>query len=145
MSTLSIYKEKVSATLGSNEPLTQDTLMELQELQYRIFVLETFAAMANKAPIPENSAKAVAYFQVVSLFLDSLTFDHRLGQLKSPEEKSAFKTALSSLKEVIADKKRRFPAYNQAHASEYPKYILEMLATISNVWLQYRHTLVQFF
>lgn len=144
MSTLSNYKEKVAAILGSNESLTQDTLMELQELHYRIFVLEAFSAIAKKAPIPEDSAEAVAYFQVVSLFLDSLTFDHRIGQLKSQEEITAFKTALSSLKEVISDQKRRFPAYNKAHASEYPKHIFGMLATISNVWLQYRHTLVKF-
>lgn len=144
MTILEQYREKLNELRGMIEQgsLPLQELLTVQELSYRINVLETFQAYCRSAPGTMDT-KAMAYhYQIVDAYMRFALLERQFGPKVDEEGKKKRETALESTKRVVLDGMKRFSSYTAGSPEQYKADISSYINTVLPVWMQYRNTYV---
>ena len=127
--------------VAGNE-LPMESVVEYQELNYRIDVLNTCKALTITAPVTTDAQKLGYHYQLTDKVLGTLTTEHKFGPSVDEEGKKKREASLSALERVIQDGRRRFQSLNITSNEQYKKLVISFIGAVLNVWIQYRNTYV---
>lgn len=122
-------------------PLT--SIIVLQELSYRIAVLENFRMLCITAPVTLNKREMGYHYQIADARIRALLSEQRFGPKVDAEGEKRRETALDALGRVIADVRKRFSNFNASTKERYKQNFGSLVQTVLSVWLKYRDTYVQ--
>ena len=134
-------QEELRSQIQANS-LPLAALADYQELVYRIGVLEAFKAFSRTAPITLDTKIMGRHFQIADSNIRALLTERQIGPKPDEEGKKKRETALTALKRVVDDGRKRFGNFNAATKEEYKKCIGNLINAVLPVWIQYRNTYV---
>ncbi|NBJ90182.1 hypothetical protein [Acutalibacter sp. 1XD8-36] len=144
MSALQIYKKKqaeLNAKIASHTLLPQDSLA-MQELNYRIGVLETFQAFVKGAPMALDPKPLTYHYQLVDASVGFILTEHKFGPKADENGKKRRETALNSLGKAVSDGRKRFSSFKPSRPEQYSETVSKYINTIMPLWVQYRDTYI---
>lgn len=122
--------------------LPGDSLLVMQEVNYRICVLEIFRDYCLTAPQTMDPRVMGFHYQLVDANIQFLVSERKFGPRVDENGKRKRETAEDSLNRVIADQRMRFSNYRPATQGQFRKDICAMVNTILPVWVSYRNTYI---
>lgn len=122
--------------------LSVQQVVELQELNYRIDVLDTVRAMCMTAPVSKDRKLLSHHYSLASAYIGYLPKERQLGNKADEELKSKRETANEALVRVIEDGSKRFKSFNAESEDTYKKQLGEFVNNVLTIWMQYRNTYV---
>lgn len=138
------YREKqneIRSKVAENSLMLEE-LLTMQELNYRICVLETFQAFCKSAPITMDTKAMGYHFQMVNAYVKFVLNERRFGPKTDADGQKKRETALASFERVVQDGKKRFTSFSAGTNEQYKKSISQYVNTILPVWMQYRNTYI---
>ncbi len=136
------YREKRTAVWSqiAENSLPLEELLQMQELNYRICVLETFQAFCKSAPVTMDTRVMGYHFQLVDAYVRFILTERRFGPKIDADGKKKQETALTSFASVAQDGRKRFSSFAAGTQEQYKACISQYINTILPVWMQYRNT-----
>ena len=134
--------EDMKLKIAGNE-LPMESVVQYQELNYRVDVLETCKALTIVAPVTTDTKKMGFHFQLTDKVISALTSEHKFGPTVNDEGKKKREAALSALERVIKDGRKRFCSFNATSEDQYKIAITNFIGAVLNVWVQYRNTYIK--
>lgn len=138
------YREKQNrfrSQIAENS-LPLEDLLVMQELNYRICVLETFQSFCKSAPITMDTKVMGYHFQMVDAYVRFILNERKFGLKADVEGQKRRETAKESLERVVQDGRKRFTSFSAGTQEQYKKSISSFSNAILPVWMQYRNTYV---
>lgn len=141
---LSQYREKQEEFRSQTDKnsLAPENMLVMQELNYRICILETFQAFCKSAPVTMDTKKMGYHFQLVDAYLRFILTERKFGPKTDPEGQKKRQTAFTSFERVVQDGKKRFASFIATTPEQYKTSIGGYVNTVLPVWLQYRNTYI---
>lgn len=124
--------------------LPLDQVLIMQELNYRICVLETFESLCKSAPVTMDTKSMGFHFQLVDAYVRFTLNERKFGPKTDAEGQKKRETALQSFTQVVQDGRKRFSSFNASTQEQYKTCINNYIKTILPVWMQYRNTYINF-
>ena len=124
--------------------LPLDQMLIMQELNYRICVLETFESLCKSAPVTMDPKAMGFHFQLVDAYVRFTLNERKFGPKTDAEGQKKRETALQSFTQVVQDGRKRFSSFNASTQEQYKTCINNYIKTILPVWMQYRNTYINF-
>lgn len=131
----------IRSQLGAGS-LSQNDLLSMQEINYRICVLETFESFCKSAPITLDTKEMGLHFQVVDAYVRFTLNERKLGPKTDAEGQKKRETAYLSFEQVAADGRKRFSSFSASTKDQYKNSINNYIRTILPMWVQYRNTYI---
>lgn len=133
-------QEELEEQIVSKE-CTEEVLLMMQELRYRISVLETFKMFCLTAP--ENCEQKLLdyHYQMVACFVQMLLKERKFGLLADERGMKARETAETSLSIIAGDSIKRIAMFDVEN--QYKSNVLSRVSAILPAWIQYRNTYVE--
>ena len=122
--------------------LPLDELIKMQEINYRICVIETFQSFCKSAPITTDINVLGYHFQMVDAYIRFILKERRFGPKTDADGAKKRETALISFEQVVQDGKKRFTSFTVTTSEQYKKIIRSYINTILPVWVQCRETYI---
>lgn len=123
--------------------LPPDDLVLVQELDYRISILETFQTFCKAAPLTTDTKVLVNHYQLVNLSICNLLTERKFGTKTDDNGKKKRETATLSLDKVVKDNQKRFASFAAQTQNQYKTSITNYINAVLPVWVQYRDTYVK--
>ena len=123
--------------------LPPDDLILVQELNYRISVLETFQTFCKAAPLTTDTKVLSSHYQLFNHCICTLLTEHRLGTKADDSGQKKRETAFASLDKIIKDNQKRFASFAAQTQNQYKTCITNYINAVLPVWVQYRDTYVK--
>jgi len=123
--------------------LPPDDLVLVQELDYRISILETFQTFCKAAPLTTDTKVLVNHYQLVNLSICNLLTERKFGTKTDDNGKKKRETAALSLDKVVKDNQKRFTSFAAQTQNQYKTSITNYINAVLPVWVQYRDTYVK--
>lgn len=117
-------------------------MVELQELNYRIDVLDTVKLMCITAPISKDGKLLSHHYAHASAYIRFLPKERQFGKADD-ELKNKRETANEALQRVIEDGCRRFSSFKAEAEDTYKKLLNEFVSNVLTIWVQYRNTYIK--
>lgn len=138
------YREKqdVFRSQIAESSFSLEDLLLLQELNYRICVLETFQSFCKSAPITMDTKLMGYHFQIVDAYVRFLLNERKFGTKADDEGQKRREMARATLERVVQDGRKRFTSFSAGTQEQYKKTICNFSNSILPVWMQYRNTYV---
>lgn len=118
-------------------------ILELQEINYRIYVLDTIRLLSDTAPKSVNMKALVCHYQLTSGYLQSLITSNTYGSPADEALKKKRLTATASLTKVIADGCKRFKDFKAEDEESYTKRISALIISVLDMWVPYRNSFTE--
>lgn len=144
MSVLTSYREKQSeynSRIAKHTMQTRENLA-LQELNYRISVLETFQAFAKGAPMGMKVEDLSYHYQLVDTYVKSVLNERQFGAKTDSDGKKRRETAHQSLEKVVQAGRKQFASFAPSKPEQYSQAVGKYISTLLPVWMQYRDTYI---
>ena len=146
LQTLRMQRDTIHEQMKTGR-LTVRQLFVLQEITYRIEVMESCQTIAVNAPESTNCKELSPHFQFADAFFHYAANDRRLGSpFGSEDEKKKGlldrKTAEENLGNVIADARKRMQSFRPDSPSTYGAAIGKIVQTVLIAWIQHRNCYV---
>lgn len=122
--------------------LPMDSLLMMQEVNYRICVLETLRTFCQTAPVTVDTRVMGYHYQMVNAYVRFLLSERKFGPKTDAEGQKKRETAMTSLEQVVNDSGRQFASFKAATQDQYKKCVCDMVNTVLPVWIQYRNTYI---
>lgn len=138
------YREKqnnIRAQIAANS-LPPEELLIMQELNYRICVLETFQSFCKSAPVTTDTRVMGYHFQLVDAYVRFVLNERKFGPKADAEGQKKRETAYTSFDRVVQDGRKRFSSFKAGNQEQYKSTISTYINTILPVWMQYRNTYI---
>lgn len=135
-------REAFRSQLAENS-LPPDDLILVQELEYRISVLETFQTFCKAAPLTTDTKVLVNHYQLFNHCICNLLTERKFGTKADDNGKKKRETAFESFDKVIRDNQKRFTSFVAQTQNQYKTSISNYINTVLPVWIQYRDTYVK--
>ena len=126
----------------SQKSLPLGDVLILQEVNYRICILETFSALCQTAPITTDTNAMGFHYQIVDAYVRFVLNERRFGLKTDAEGQKKRETAYASFEKVVQDGRRRFSGFRANNAQEYKASVGKYIMSILSVWLQCRNTYI---
>lgn len=138
------YRERQNEirSKAAENSLMLEELLTMQELNYRVCVLETFQTFCKSAPITMDTKAMGYHFQMVNAYVKFVLNERRFGPKTDADGLKKRETALASFERVVQDGKKRFTSFSAGTNEQYKKSISQYVNTILPVWMQYRNTYI---
>lgn len=138
------YRERqnVFRSQIAENSLPLEDLLVIQELNYRICVLETFQSFCKSAPITMDAKVMSYHFQMVGAYVRFILNERKFGLKADAEGQKRRETAEESLERVVQDGRKRLASFSAGNQNQYKNTISIFCNTILPVWIQYRNTYV---
>ena len=143
-STLEIYLEKQAefkSQIKANS-LPLESIVAVQELNYRIDALETCKALIKTAPVTTELKVLGYHYQLLNNVICALLTEHKIGVRPDEERKKSREAAHSSLERVVQNWRKRFYNYNAETQEQYAKDLGDFISAVMSVWIAYRNMYV---
>lgn len=137
---LTKQEELQSQIAADSMPL--DSLVILQELNYRICVLKTMQSLCQTAPITTEVKPIGFHYQLVDTYVRFLVSERKFGPRTDEAGMKKRETAAAALERIFNDNRKRFASFQIANQSQYKSSIGNMVQTILPAWVQYRNTYI---
>ena len=134
-------QEEIRSQAAANS-LSVDALLIMQEVNYRICVLETLKTFCQTAPVTMDTKVMGYHYQMVNAYVRFLTSERRFGPKTDAEGQKKRETAANSLEQVANDSGRQFSSFKATTQEQYKKRVYDMVNTVLPVWIQYRNTYI---
>lgn len=134
-------QEELQSQIAADS-LPLDSLMVLQELNYRISVLKTMQAFCQAAPITTDLGAMGYHYQLVEYYTRLLLNERRFGAKADDALLKKRETAAAALAGIYEDCRRRFSSFKVSNQNQYRTCIGGMVNTILPAWVQYRNTYI---
>lgn len=121
----------------------KETLLKLQEVRYRISVIETFRMFCLTAPVSCDPNALGYHYQMVTCFVQMLLQERKFGLLADERGEKARTTAEASLVIIARDSMNRVAAFNVQEQNQYKANVISRISAILPAWIQYRNTYVE--
>lgn len=116
-----------------------ESILQRQELIYRISVLDTMKMLIRSAP-EKGKEEAYYHFQLTKMFVKSLLTERKIG-MKADEKKLCERdTARLSACEIEEAQTRKICAVNPNVKGEYAAAVNQYLSACVIGWLAFRNT-----
>lgn len=135
-------KEALSSQIAANSLPLEDNFV-MQELNYRISVLETLQSFCKTSPVTIETKVIAFHFQLVDRYIHFLLDERIFGTKTDENGKKKRKTASDSLKNVFSDAEKQFSYFNPKGQNDYKGRIVRMINTFLCAWVQYRETFIE--
>lgn len=138
------YRERqnsISSQIAAGSLPPEDILI-MQELNYRICVLESFEGFCKSAPLTLDMKVMGFHFQMVDAYVRFILNERKFGLKTDAEGQKKRETAYLSFEQVAIDGRKRFSSFNAVSQDQYKKCINNYIRTILPVWMQYRNTYI---
>ena len=122
--------------------ISLEELCVLQEVKYRIGVLDTLRAFCTSAPKTTDTTKLCYHYQLVSTYLKFVCSERRFGTKADEDGQKKRETAVVSLERVVTDWTKRFSSFKADTEDLYKTRIVEFINSVLSVWIQYRNTYI---
>lgn len=99
--------------------LPLDQVLIMQELNYRICVLETFESLCKSAPVTMDTKSMGFHFQLVDAYVRFTLNERKFGPKTDAEGQKKRETALQSFTQVAQDGRKRFSSFNASTQEQY--------------------------
>lgn len=120
--------------------LPPEDLILVQELDYRISVLETFQTFCKAAPLSTDTKVLANHYQLFNYCICNLLAERKFGKKTDDNGKKKRETAFESFDKVIKDNQKRFASFSAQTQNQYKTSISNCVNTVLPVWVQYRDT-----
>lgn len=134
-------QEKLLQALDAGQ-LSQTQLLVLQELNYRIGVLQMMQIYCKTAPISTDVHQIGYHYQLVNSSLRFLLSERKFGPKRDANGIKQREVATHSLEAVYNDQSRRFQSFAPSTAEHYRKSVQAMINTVLPVWVSYRNNYI---
>lgn len=134
-------QSKMRSQIAENSLLLGDVLI-MQEVNYRICVLETFSSLCKTAPITMDTNAMGFHYQIVDAYVRFVLNERKFGLKTDAEGQKKRETAYVSFEKVVQDGRKRFSSFSASNAEQYKASIGNYIMSILSVWLQYRNTYI---
>lgn len=134
-------QEEFASQIAENS-LPMDSLLPMQEVNYRICVICTFQSFCKTAPVTTDKNVMGFHYQLVDAYIRFLQNERKFGSKTDENGQKKRDTAAQTLASVIQDNRKRFASFVPSTPDQYKKSIANMVNTILPVWTQYRNTYV---
>jgi len=134
--------EKLQAqrvVLEHQTPLPPEKLWLLQELVYRIGVIECCRTFQLSAPNTTDAKLLGPHYKLVDAYIHQLAQERQYGKPADQAQQKQRETAHVSLTRVIGDYQRRFQSYRPGTPEQYAADIGRALQTVLPAWMQHRN------
>lgn len=118
-------------------------VVELQELNYRINVLDTVKTLCVTAPVSKDGKVLSHHYALASAYIRFLPKERQFGNKADEELKKKRETANEALQRVIEDGCKRFSSFKAEAEDTYKKLLNEFVSNVLTIWVQYRNTYVK--
>lgn len=138
------YREKqkeIRSKIAENSLLPEE-LLTMQEVNYRICVLETFQSFCKSAPVTTDVRVMGYHFQMVDAYVRFVLKERRFGLKTDEDGQKRRETAVHSFERVVQDGRKRFTSFSPGTNEQYKNSISQYVNTILPVWMQYRNTYI---
>lgn len=123
----------------SSDQFTIDQILVLQELSYRISVIETFEIYCKTAPVTSNLTEMAIHYQLVDAHIQYTMTERRFGFKANDEVRKQRETVISTFENIVQDGRKRFSSFSNGAPDQYKNDINSYIRVILPVWLQYRN------
>lgn len=134
-------QEELRKQIQANN-LPPAALADYQELVYRIGVLEAFKAFSRSAPVTLDTKIMGQHYQIADSNIRALLTERQIGPKPDEEGRKKRETALTALKRVVEDGRKRFGSFSVTSQEQYKNCIGSLINTVMPVWIQYRNTYI---
>ena len=144
MSILTTYREKqadFNSRIAKHTMQTKESLV-LQELNYRICVLETFQAFSKSAPMGMKVDDLSYHYQLVDAYIKSVLNERQFGAKTDADGKKRRETAHQSLEKVVQAGRKQFSSFAPSKPEQYSQTVGKYINALLPVWMQYRDTYI---
>lgn len=138
------YREKqnnIRAQIAENS-LPPEDLLVMQELNYRICVLETFQSFCKSAPVTTDTKVMGYHFQLVDAYVRFVLGERKFGPKTDSDGQKKRETAYTSFERVVQDGRKRFSSFKAGNQEQYKSAISTFVNTVLPMWMQYRNTYI---
>ena len=135
-------KKSLEEKLAASESDIQK-MVELQEINYRINVLDTVRFICMTAPASKDAKLLSHHFALASAYIKFLPKDRQFGNKADEELKNKRETSNGALLRVIEDGCKRFSSFKAEAEDTYKKRLNEFVSNVLIMWVQYRDTYVK--
>lgn len=118
-------------------------MVELQELNYRINVLDTVKYICSTAPLSKDGKVLSHHFALASAYIRFLPKERQFGNKADEELKNKRDTANEALLRVIEDGCKRFSSIKIDAEDTYKKLLGDVVSNVLTIRVQYRNTYVK--
>lgn len=138
------YKEaqNVIRSKAAENSLMLEDLLIMQELNYRICVLETFQTLCKAAPVTMDTNALGYHFQLVDAYVEFILHERRFGARTDAEGLKKRETALISFERIVQDGRKRFSSFLPKTNEQYQRSVSQYINTILPAWMQYRNAYI---
>ncbi len=144
MSILTTYREKqadFNSRIAKHTMQTKENLA-LQELNYRICVLETFQAFSKSAPMGMKVDDLSYHYQLVDAYIKSVLNERQFGAKTDADGKKRREMAHQSLEKVVQAGRKQFSSLSPSKPEQYSQTVGKYINALLPVWMQYRDTYI---
>lgn len=141
---LETYRQRKNELLAqiAEQKTRPNTMLFLQEVNYRICVLETFQSFLKTAPITTDVKQMLYHYQMMDAYVRFIESERRFGAATDAEGKKKRETAAATLSSVAQDNRKRFSSFHANAPEEYKGAIGKFINTVLPVWVQLRDTYI---
>lgn len=144
MSILTTYREKqadFNSRIAKHTMQTKENLA-LQELNYRICVLETFQAFSKSAPMGMKVDDLSYHYQLLDAYIKSVLSERQFGAKTDADGKKRREAAHQSLEKVVQAGRKQFRNFSPSKPEQYSQAVSKYINALLPVWMQYRDTYI---
>lgn len=135
-------KDELKEQIQKNT-LKPDDLTIVQELFYRIGVLETFKTFCNTVPITKDLKVLSYHYQLVKAYIHCIETERKFGPKVDAEGLRKREAGATTLSRIISDGIKRFETFKVTDEKTYSKTMIAFINSLLSVWIQYRDTYVK--
>ena len=122
--------------------LPVDALLPMQELNYRIDVIDTFQIICKSAPVTTDGKTLSFHYQLVDAYIQLLLGERKFGSRADGAGMKRRQTAEESLQRVVKDNRKQFASFKAGAPEQYKGAICKLVNTFLPIWMQYRETYI---
>lgn len=119
-----------------------NNMLILQELNYRIEILDTLQTFCLTAPISADMHVIAYHHKLVLAYIARIAGERNLGEKADKETAQRRETAQNTLMQVVEDCSKRFSSFHAESEEQYKNALKKFVNTILPVWLQFRTSYV---
>lgn len=117
-----------------------NVILAMQELNYRISVLETVKTLSLSVPKTTDMKQLGGHYKIALAYLQLLAMEHKFGSIADEALTKKRATANDALVKVIKDGSKRFSGFEAEDDEQYAKMINAFIVSVLDVWVPYRNT-----
>lgn len=134
--------DKLQTSL-SEGAYTAECLAKVQELEYRICVLETLKYFCKAAPVATDLKKLRSHYSLLGAYFQFLKDERKYGTRTDADGQKLREEGAHAFAKVLQDTSRQFASFKPTAQDLYKKSISQLICTVLPVWIRYRETYIK--